>query len=119
MAECYWAGRIAGNFYQSHYGAPNANWAPWAAADSSPNNWDRFVDHAGKNNTAVQWGGLAWNWPPVAYDTVAGSLTRGRGAFSQYDWGTNAAGMQALAANTSTAKAYMGAIALAIKNQGH
>lgn len=115
----YWGARIDGQFYADNYGSSNADDTPWAAADPSPNNWDLFVSHAGKANTAVQWGGNPSSWPSVAYDTNAANLARSRGAFSQYDWGTNATGLSDILANNTTAKTNLGALATAIKNQGN
>ncbi len=94
----YWGARIDGQFYSDNYSSGSTQDAPWAAADSHPNNWDLFETHAGKVVSLIHWGGSGS--AISSFDTTAESRTRARGAFSFYSMGALSQDLTDLAANS-------------------
>lgn len=111
--SCYWGARINGLIYQQFESAPNANYAPWAASDPSPNNWDRFETNVGKKVCSIQWGGNDSKGLSFAFDTNAAKLCHSRGAFSQYDLGPTKQQLLDLAAGSDAFGALTQAKAMA------
>jgi hypothetical protein len=101
-ASIYWGARIDGN--APGYVAASGD-APWAQ-----DNWDIFQSHAGKVLSYIHWGvtsGFSGAAGTLNYDENATNLCKGRGAISGCTLGlSNAAGIDAVVADTANARTY-------------
>lgn len=97
-SSIYWGSRIDGAFYNTNYGAPTTDDAPWSAAIAG-DGWDLFEAHALKKMTCVHWGGsgTALN---NSFDSTADTWARSRGAFSMYTVGASTQQITDLANNS-------------------
>jgi Glycosyl hydrolase family 26 len=112
-SNVYWGARINGQIYLDHYSAATGGYAPWCTINAYPNSWDNFELHAGKQVSAIQWGGNDSLGLTFAFDTTASSRCHSRGAFSQYDLGPTYQQLVDLAANSDANGAITAATTLA------
>lgn len=111
-SSIYWGARIDGQFYVTNYNGTSSSDAPFGGSTDPLGAWTLFEQHAGKEVSFVHWGGSGNAWPPTDFNAQAAQRAWDNGAFSMYGLSLPKTGLDALLANSATAKTNLGTLAL-------